>query len=457
MNISHFQTIAFGSVRVEVPVLTATTLSDLINHLRRSQQKVLIHQSIDQLLSICDEAVARWLKPDDPHRRLALEALPPITGFSRPMIEKGLTLMLEGLRVDRLRSLLKEELGDPRFLDEFLPRLTGRSKAFGPGLITHILAGNIPALPASGLMTALLVKSASLAKTSSEEPLFPALFAKTLVEVEPELSGCIAVVGWKGGNQEAQALEEVALHRADLVLATGGEEAMIHLRRQLSNSTRTRLLEYGHRVSFGLIGREALTDLDSISQQAAFDVAMYDQLGCLSPHLFYVESGGKHLPRQFAIALSKALMKLQKVLPRGDVSTKTAAALHHFRSLYEMKQADGQNIGIFGSDSGNLWTVLYEDSLTYSLSPLFRTIRIQPIDDRMHVIPLLESWRPYLQAAGVAVSPERLPSLAESLGMMGVNRITSIGHMQKPGVGWHQDGRLTFGELVRWVDIENSE
>lgn len=446
----------FGSIKIEMPVLTATTLSDIINRLQESQEEYLVRQPVERLLSICDTAVSRWLKPDDPYRRLAEEALPAITGLSPPMIRQGLTQMLSGLRADRFRSLMKEELGNPGFLDEFLPRLNGRSKAFGPRLITHVLAGNIPALPAVGIIRALLVKSASLLKTSSEEPLFAALFARTLVEVEPRLSDCLAVVGWKGGTEEARGLEEVAFRRVERVVAMGSEETITSLRRQLSTSTGTQLLTYGHRVSFGLIGREALADLSSIAKQAAQDVAMYDQQGCLSPHLFYVETGGNHFPREFARALGEALARLQTTLPRGTVSTKTAAALHHFRSLYEMKQADGKEIRIFGSETGNLWTVIYEDDPAFSLSPLFRTVRVKPIDDLLHVPPLLSPWRQYLQAAGVAVSSKRLLPLAEALALMGVNRICPIGRMQEPSVGWHQDGRLTFADLVRWVDVEES-
>ena len=455
---TSFQTTTFGPIQIKTPALTTTTLSALVNHLQTAQERYLIHQPVERLLSICDEAVARWLKPDDPHRRQAEEALPAITGFSPQMIKEGITLMMEGLRADRLRSLIKEDLGDPRFLDEFRPRLVGRSKAFGPRLITHVLAGNIPAVSATGLIAALLVKSASLTKTASDEPLFASLFARTLIDLEPRLSDCLAVVGWKSGTDEARDLEEIAFHQADMVIAMGSEETLSHLQKRLSTGrTIPRLLGYGHRVSFGLIGREVLENLDDIANRAAMDVAMYDQRGCLSPHLFYVETDGKHSPYQFAHALGEALAKLQVKIPRGTVSTQTAATLHHFRSTYEVQQADGQKIHIFGSEHQNLWTVIYEEDPSFSLSPLFRTVRVKPIDDLQQVAQPLSNWRPYLQAAGIAVSPERLLPLAETLGAVGVNRICSIGQMQKPAVGWHQDGRLAFSELVRWVDIESSE
>ncbi len=456
--VGHLRTMTFGPVKILMPALTATTLSDLINRLEAVQQQYLIHQPVEKLLSICDEAVSRWLKPDDPYRRQAEEALPAITGFSPSMVREGLTIMMEGLRADRLRSLMKEELGDPGFLDKFRTRRVGRSKAFGPRLITHVLSGNVPALSAAGMITSLLVKSASLIKTATDEPLFAALFARTLVDVEPDLSDCLAVVGWKSGTKEAKSLEEIALQRAEMVIATGSEEALANFKSRLStHHTTKRFLGYGHRVSFGLIGREALTDLRDIANRAAFDVAMYDQRGCLSPHLFYVETGGRHFPREFAHALGEALSRLQRKLPRGTISTKTAAGLHHFRSMYEIKQADGQDVGIFGSETGNLWTVIYEDDPSFSVSPLFRSVRVKPINDLKHVAPLLSHWRPYLQASGMAVSPERRVPLAEALGLAGVNRICPVGQMQKPAVGWHQDGRLTFSELVRWVDIESSE
>ena len=36
------------------------------------------------------------------------------------------------------------------------------------------------------------------------------------------------------------------------------------------------------------------------AHQAALDVVRYDQQGCYSPHLFYVQKGGKVSPREFA-------------------------------------------------------------------------------------------------------------------------------------------------------------
>ena len=449
--------ISFGSIAVEMPSINAGILADLMNHLRQSQQEFLSHQTTERLLSICDEAVSRWLDPDAPGRRLAEDALHHTTGFSKPMITSGLSLMLEGLRAEALRSLLKEELGDPIFLDEFLPRLSSRSKAFGPRLITHYLAGNIPGLSAHELVRSILLKSSGLFKVSSDEPVFTALFAKTLVEVESGLSDCIAVLSWKGGSDESRALEDVALQQADMVIATGDENTMKHIRSRLSNSSGSRLLTHGHRISFGLIGRESMDNPVKIAEKAAADVSIYDQMGCLSPHLFYVESGGNHHPRDFASALAKQLIEIEKSFPQKKISPETLANLQQFRALYEMKLADGQDITIFKGNHGSFWTVVYEGDPTFSLSPLYRTIRIKPLEDLFQVEDLLNPWRQLLQSVGISVSEERQVQLSELLGSLGVNRICPLGQMQSPPTGWPQDGRPMFSDLVRWVNLEEEK
>ncbi|MBI3810966.1 MAG: hypothetical protein HY283_01995 [Nitrospirae bacterium] len=376
IKVSTFTKLKFGSVQVRLPVLTATTLSDVINHLLAAQEQYLSRQPIENVLEIIDVAVARWLKPDDPMRRTAEQTLPEITGLSPAMVRLGLTRMLEGYRKKTLYSILDEELGDSRRLDEFRPKKGDADnliRALGPRITTTILAGNIPGLGASELIATLLVKSSCFVKVSSDEPLFTALFAKTLVEIEPRLAHCLAVVWWPGGKPESQSIEEVAFGRSELLTATGSDESVSAVRLTAAGyqPASARFIGNGHRLSLGLIGREALDDLNSVARNAALDVAMYDQNGCLSPHLFYVETGGTHFPREFAKALGQELARLEMELPRGTVDTSTSARVHQIRSVAEIKQADGEEVIVFGSESGTLWTVIYEADPAVILSPLY--------------------------------------------------------------------------------------
>ena len=64
----------------------------------------------------------------------------------------------------------------------------------------------------------------------------------------------------------------------------------------------TRFLPYGHKLGFGLVGAAALDAqrAPATARLAAWDVVRYDQQGCYSPHVFYVERGGRVSPREFA-------------------------------------------------------------------------------------------------------------------------------------------------------------
>ena len=464
IKIAAFKTTSFDGVRIRQPLLTQRNLSDIIDHLISAQEQYLSKQSIDRLMDILDTAVARWLNPDDPIRKMAEAALPAVTGLSGSMVRQSLDTLLKEYRKEALGKILDQSLGDRYLLDEFRasPRYPGRlQKAFGPRLTTHIMAGNIPGLGMIQLMTTLLTKSACLCKLPAEEPVTTALFARTLIEIEPPLADCIAIVFWKGGSRGATALEKTAFGRSELVTATGSDSSVSAVQKTLARyqKTPTRFIAYGHRVSLGLVGRDAIKGrgLQTTARLAALDIAMLDQQGCLSPHLFYMETGGAHTPQEFARAVAHELEQVQKELPRGTVDAPVSSRIHRVRSLAEIKLSDNKEVVIHASETGTLWTVIYEADPVFTLSPLYRTVRIKPIGDLLQVIPLLEPWRQHLQAVGIATKQSRQKPLAEALGRSGVNRICPIGRMQQPPAGWSQDGRRFISDWVRWVDLESSE
>jgi len=60
----------------------------------------------------------------------------------------------------------------------------------------------------------------------------------------------------------------------------------------------------GPKVSVAYVSSASLTrsGLGGLAARAAFDVALYDQQGCLSPHAIYVQRGGEVGPAAFAAA-----------------------------------------------------------------------------------------------------------------------------------------------------------
>ena len=113
-------------------------------------------------------------------------------------------------------------------------------------------------------------------------------------------------------------------------------------------------------------------------------------------------------------------------------------------------------VDLIGVD-GAAWGVAYADK-PQALAPTAanRNIQVVGIDSLDDVIAQVEAHRPFLQTAGVAVAPDQLYPLSESLGAAGVTRIAAIGSMTSPEAGWHHDGRFNLLDLVRIVEIEQS-
>jgi len=453
-----WQTLAFEAqgrrLEVAVPCLTEAQAIALLARVRAASRAYLKSLTLAQIVSTLDKAIARLLDPADPWRQKADTLLPLVTGYDAEMVRLGLTGYLKTFRGPQLQRFLVEDFGNPLLLDGFAPRAKGGfSKAFGADVAVHVWAGNVPGLCLWSLISGLLVKSGTVGKVASAEPLMAGWMAQLLVEVDPQLADCLAVVWWKGGDT---AQEKVFFGHADLVLAYGGNTALAQVRQQVPVSTR--FLPYGHKLSFGLVANTALDvrKATRAAQQAAHDVMRYDQQGCYSPHVFYVARGGKISPDEFSRYLAHELSALEKKYPRRALSLADAADLAGWRQTQEWQGLSGDS-GAMDVAGDGAWTVVYNNTLQ-PLAPgaLNRTVRVVAVDQLADVIPLLEGHRAFLQTVGVAAAPRELFELAEQLGRAGVTRICALGQMTSPEAGWHHDGRFSLLDLVQMVDIESS-
>jgi hypothetical protein len=368
------------------------------------------------------------------------------------MVREGLERIFRPLLTEGLLKLLRQELGDPEVLDRFVPRADGRRRrALGPRLITHIFSGNIPGLPIWSLAFGLLVKAANLGKVASEEPFLPALFARSLAEDFPEVASTLAVLWWKGGEDPA---EERALAAAEVVVAYGGELSLKALRQKVPPEKP--FVGYGHRVSFGILGREALrrSSLAELALRAAYDATVYDQQGCVSPHVFYVEEGGEASPLEFAEALASAMGEWARRLPRGAIRAEAASAVHQLRALHQMKEASGEKVKVFASPEGTHWTVLYQEGPAFTPSCLNRTLFVLGIKSWEEALPHLPPLSRYLQTAALEMAPQRKEEVAEALAALGVCRFCPLGTMPWPPLDWCHDGQANLLPLLRWAEIE---
>ena len=453
-NVLHFER---NGVRLEVsvPVLTAAQMQALADRVREASNRRLRRMPLAEIIDAIDRAIARLLDRNDPYRQQAEAWLPVVSGYDADMVRLGLTGFFKTFRAAQLRRFVAEDFANPAVLDGFQPAPKGGAvRAFGPDLLVHSWAGNVPALSLWSLVCGLLVKAANIGKLASAEPLFAGWFARLLAEVHPPLADCLAVVWWSGaGGDEADALYA----QADTVLAYGGNQTLDALRKRLPVTTR--FLPHGHKLGFGLIGKAALDTLKApaVARLAAWDVMRYDQQGCYSPHVFYVERGAPVSPRAFADYLAAELANLQRRFARRPLDLEEGAAIAKWQQSVEWREPSADGVDLLIGPTNAAWSVAYSDGLQ-PLAPtaLYRTIAVVAVNSLEAVVPVVAAQREFLQTAGIATSPEELYHLANLLGAAGVTRISAIGNMSMPEAGWHHDGRFNLIDLVRMTEIEQS-
>jgi hypothetical protein len=436
--------------------ITPAMLTEACQTLKRNRAQYLAGRATESLIRVLDEVARQWRNPGFHFRRMALDEGPARLHFSRETLTCGLDAFFARITGESLEALLAADLGHRNRLDDLVAttneqRLGRAAIARGPELITHIAAGNIPNPALLNIVFGLLTRSAQFVKCASGASLLPRLFAHSVYEVEPKLGACLEVAEWRGGNT---ALEAAVFEESDCVTATGSDETLAAVRGRLR--PQTRFLGYGHRVSFGYVTREALAGfgVSRIVEAAAADVAAWNQLGCLSPHLFFVETGGRVSPGEFAGMLAGALEKKEVSEPRGDVPADVAAAIATRRNFYEVRAARGTGVQVWRSENSTAWTVVHEDEPSFPVSCLHRFVHVTGVSTLTEALRIPDHLHGRISTVGVAAEQDQLRGIALTLARCGVTRVCPIGEMQNPPLDWRHDGRPALGDLVTWTDFE---
>lgn len=429
---------------------------DACETLKRNRARYLLPRSTESVIQTIVEIAKLWLNPYSPWRTLALEQGPAATGFSRPVLEAGLDSYMRLLTVRNLNAFVLQELGHPQRLDRFAANdaetMTGVSTCVrGPELLFHVTAGILPTPVFAGMIHGLLVRSAQFVKCASGSSFLPRLFAHTLRDVEPKLASCLEIAEWKGG---AHSAEPVLFEEADCVIASGSDETMAALRKNLPSGRR--FLAHGHRVSAGYITREALNpgEEQRTIEAAVADIVAWDQLGCLSPHVTYVETGAMVPPEGVAAKLAEELARVETTLPRGPVTEEVSSAIYRRRELYRLRAAADSSTRCWFSTDSTAWSVVYEEDGRFQLSCLYRFVYVKPVDTPEDCLHQAEAVRGQWSTLGLAAIGVRNTEVAQVFANWGVTRICPLGQMQRPPLNWRHDGRPALGDLVTWTSHE---
>ena len=435
--------------------LTAGLITEACQTLKRNGQQFLEGRTTESILRVLDRLARDWQSADFPFRQMALRAGPAVTGFSAEVLAAGLDAFFQPWTLDNLESLLRQDLGHAQRLDDFFHNegeghSARKAMALGPRLLANIAPGNIPVPVLTDMALGLLTRSAQFIKCASDHAFVPRMFAHSLYEADRKLGACLEIAAWKGGSEH---LESALFAEADCILATGSDETLAAIRQKVPPSAR--FVGHGSKVSFAYITSEALDrETHAVVERAAADVTAWNQRGCLSPHVIYVEERAGGTGEEFANLLAGKLEALEKTHPRGALSAGDAAAIATRRTFYEVRAAHLPDTKMWASKESTAWTVILENDPRFQISCQNRFIYVKVVRALAEALQGAELVCDKISTVGLACSPAQTAELAKRFARWGAKRICPLGQMQHPPLGWHHDGRPPLGDLVTWIDWE---
>lgn len=316
------------------------------------------------------------------------------------------------------------ELGHEEILDGFQPYGGHLSRAIAPRAILHILSGNTPHAAFQTILRGLLLGSHNLVKFSSGG----------LGKLE-EFSALLPA-GLAAKLECSRKLEEDWLRRAEAWVVFGSDATVAEFRAKCP--PRVPFQGHGHRVSLAVVLEDP--DLRSCAL-AARDVSLFEQQGCLSPQVIFVAGDA----RRYAGMLSREMEWFALESPPPPLPLAAQAEIATARADWEFRASGDQGVRVW---KGPGWTVVFEESEEFPVSPLHRFVFVKPLPADWSAC--LARFSEHLGGLGIWPST---PANAARFAEAGFSRICSIGRMQDTPFTWHCDSRQNLASLVRWVDF----
>jgi hypothetical protein len=334
---------------------------------------------------------------------------------------------LGDLTPSSIQQWIALELGT--LLDANTPQTYGdhhcSARALSP--ILHVVSGNTPHAGIQSLTRGILVGGKNRVKLPRQGlPEFDHFVRLLPAELQPETSN---------------SLHAAWIEEAEALVVFGSDETVEFFAKHVS--PRQRLLAYGHKVSLGLV----MGSFDAnVIEGAVRDVLVFDQLGCLSPQLFYVAGDSAEFAKGLAERFNELFLSDSAV---AEWTSEIAGSLRSCREEWKFRAATEPGIQVWESSESLDWLVIHDPNPGLVSNPLYRTIFVKPVPADLQSV--LTPIRRQLSTIGVHPVNSNAVELAIQLG---AQRVCPIGRMQKPAVTWHHDGAPTLANLVRFVDIE---
>ncbi|MFE0047788.1 aldehyde dehydrogenase family protein [Streptomyces albireticuli] len=399
----------------------------------------------ETLLAACDALAAALRDPDGAVRARLAPHL--------PADEDGDVLAELAAFLERgaLTRKLRRELGGTA--PERLTRPDAKEtvyEAWAPvGLVAHIAPGNAATVAPLSLIEGLLAGNVNILKTSSADTLLAQHLLAELAALDPTGAVAERVVVLRFPSSRQDWLRQMCAP-ADAVAVWGGEAAVEGVAAHVPAGCR--LVEWGHKISFAYLTRDAWADEATLTALAQ-DVCLFEQQACSSPQVVYLDTEDTDELHAFAGRLARALAACPAPAEEG-LDPAEYAELTTTEHLARLEEHLGLTKVIAAPDG--TWRVMADVRPALTASPLHRSVWVKPLP-RKNLIATLRPMRRYLQTAGLAGGRADVAELAATVLAAGATRVTPVGAMTAGYSGEPHDGVYALQRYSRRVAVQADE
>ena len=349
------------------------------------------------------------------------------------------------LQTESLIFKVKNELGEDYDKETLCspPFASPMKKRIMPlGVLLHIAAGNVDGLPAYSVIEGLLAGNINLLKLPSADNGLSVKLLYELIQLEPSLAPYIYV--FDTPSSDFISIKRMAEY-ADGIVVWGGDAAVTAVRKMAAPDTR--IIEWGHKLSFAYITEKGIEDEASLCG-LAHHIFTTKQLLCSSCQGIFIDTDDMQLLDDFCNKFIKIMDRVSSQYPAPDIGTQAQITLIRCNSELE---------AIFSSDKrmycANGCSVTSYENKTLELSMMFGNPWVKRLE-RENIYKALRPYKSYLQTVGLICGEDARSELALTFAKAGAVRITHAGNMSRMSCGDAHDGEYPLRRYSRIAEIE---
>lgn len=364
---------------------------------------------------------------------------------------EGVPFLLSYLKRNNVENLIKSNIVDQNYLNEFIHGENGKYiKAQGRGIACHWIAGNVPTLAFYSIFQALIAKNSNIVRVPKQSvDLILKLLDlmdnikvkyKSKIYYSKDILKNISLIYFDSNDK---LLNEQMSAKADARIIWGGEETVKFINSLPKKST-CKDLFFGPKYSLAIFDRSVIEscECEELMNRLAMDVAIFDQKACSSPQVLFIEKS--NIPFNETIKkLSNAFKKLDKRYA-NILDESTAGRIINERGIYSLSLDKD-----LSCSKGLNYTILINNKIVLEKPIGGRCLFVKEINSMFEVKDLITRR---VQTIGIACKDKnKTLEFADSVTALGVDRVVDVGLMNIHDYPW--DGCFMINELVRWCSV----